>query len=261
MIKELKYAVLIDADNTSFEFFKTVFDLITNEGIVTCRRIYGDLTSEKLKPYKEYILKYSLTPVQWYECTKGKNSTDAVMNVDAMEILYRNNVDGFCIVSSDSDFTYLATRLREYGKNVIGMGRKQTPKSFVDACNEFKYLDIDNNAIENEPEEPKKKGMTPSKVKPTEAVVSPDQGLTPLEEIKEDIRKIVEEKSDGEGWLLASQLGEIMIKKHPDFDPKHYGYKKLACLLDNLGFVTKKERNPNNTANPNGLEVFVKIKE
>ena len=99
------------------------------------------------------------------------------------------------------------------------------------------------------------------KKKETKETASSDQSLTPLEEIKEDIGKIVEEKSDGEGWLLASKLGEIMIKKHPDFDPKHYGHKKLASLLGCLGFVTKKERNPNNTANPNGLEVFVKIKE
>ena len=107
----------------------------------------------------------------------------------------------------------------------------------------------------------KEKKKTPSKKKQNKETVPSDQSLTPLEEIKEDIRKIVEEKSDGEGWLLASQLGEIMIKKHPDFDPKHYGHKKLAGLLESLGFVTKKERNPNNTANPNGLEVFVKIKE
>jgi uncharacterized protein (TIGR00288 family) len=260
MNKELKYAVLIDADNTSFEFFKTVFDLMANEGVVTYRRIYGDLTNDRLKSYKDPILTYSLTPVQWYECTKGKNSTDSVMNVDAMEILYRNNVDGFCIVSSDSDFTYLATRLREYGKNVIGMGRSHTPKAFVAACNEFKYLDI-NEDTESKIKEPKGKKKTPEKAKPAEVTECIEPSLTPIKDIKEDIRRIIEENSDDEGWLLASMLGGIMVKKHPDFDPKHYGHKKLACLLDSLGFVTKKERNPNNTANPNGLEVFVKIKE
>lgn len=261
MTKELKYAVLIDADNTSFQYFEKVFDLITDEGIVTHRKIYGDWTGDKLKTYKEHILNYSLNAIQQFEYTKGKNSTDSAMIIDAMDILYRDNVDGFCIVSSDSDFTKLASRLRESGKNVIGMGRQHTPKAFVAACNEFKYLDIDSSVIKTETEETKEKKKTPSKKKETKETVSSDQSLTPIEEIKEDIRKIVEEKSDGEGWLLASQLGEIMIKKHPDFDPKHYGHKKLASLLESLGFVTKKERNPNNTANPNGLEVFVKIKE
>ena len=257
MTKEWKYAVLIDADNTSFEFFKTVFDLVTNEGIVTYRRIYGDWTSEKLKPYKEYILKYSLNPIQQFEYTKCKNSTDSAMIIDAMDILYQGNIDGFCIVSSDSDFTKLASRLREDGKKVIGMGRKQTPKAFVDACNEFKFLDI---AEDIKPSELKQKSKTSSKNKSSEEKAQVTQGLTPIDETREDIGKIIEEKSDAEGWMLASQLGEIMIKKHPDFDPKHYGHKKLVSLLESFGFETKKEHNPNNTANPNGKELYVKAK-
>jgi len=142
MSKERKYAILIDADNTSKEYLKTVFNIITNEGIVTYRRIYGDWTSPNLQSYKEYILNFSLTPMQQFSYTAGKNSTDSAMIIDAMDILYQGNVDGYCIVSSDSDFTKLASRLREAGKNVIGMGRTQTPKAFVDACNEFKYLDL-----------------------------------------------------------------------------------------------------------------------
>ena len=135
MTSECKYAVLIDADNTSFEYFKTVFDLIANEGVATNRRIYGDWTSDKLKNYKEHILEYSLTPIQQFEYTTGKNSTDFALVIDAMDILYENNVDGFCIVSSDSDFTRLVSRLRESGKKVIGMGKKHTPKPFINACN------------------------------------------------------------------------------------------------------------------------------
>lgn len=257
MTKECKYAVLIDADNTSQKYLKTIFDLITNEGVVTYRRIYGDFTSENLENYKEYILNYSLTPVQQFAYTSGKNATDSAMIIDAMDILYQGNVDGFCLVSSDSDFTKLASRLRESGKNVIGMGRDQTPKAFVNACNEFKFLDLPEKV---EQSEKKQKTKASSKNKSNEENATLGQGLTPIDEIKEDIEKIIEEKSDVEGWMLASQLGEIMIKKHPDFDSKHYGHKKLVSLLESFGFETKKERNPNNTANPNGKELYVKAK-
>ena len=153
MSKENKYAILIDADNTSQQYLKTVFDIITNEGIVTYRRIYGDWTSPNLQSYKQYILDFSLTPMQQFSYTSGKNATDSAMIIDAMDILYQGNVDGFCIVSSDSDFTKLASRLRESGKNVIGMGRTQTPKAFIDACNEFKYLDLFEEPVIEETKE------------------------------------------------------------------------------------------------------------
>lgn len=256
MITDYKYAVLIDADNTSGDYLKTVFDIITNEGTVTYRRIYGDWTDERLKSYKELIFKFSLSPMQQFNYTKGKNATDSFMIIDAMDILYKGNVDGFCIVSSDSDFTKLASRLIESGKKVIGMGRHQTPKAFVEACTEFKYLDLIEEG--KAPEKEGKNGVGRQSESETKASVTLSPKMLTL---KKDISKIIDENSDASGWILASQLGELMVKKHNDFDPKHYGCKKLATLLEELDFEIKKERNPNNIANPNGLEVFVKIKE
>lgn len=261
MSKENKYAILIDADNTSQQYLKTVFDIITNEGIVTYRRIYGDWTSPNLQSYKQYILDFSLTPMQQFSYTSGKNATDSAMIIDAMDILYQGNVDGFCIVSSDSDFTKLASRLRESGKNVIGMGRTQTPKAFIDACNEFKYLDLfEEPVIEETKNKTSKK--KPSKESQNKNEITKDQPTLSEKEIllQASIKNIIEEQSDADGWMLASQLGGIMIKKQPDFDSKHYGCKKLADLLEKLNFEIKKQRDPNNTANPNGLEVYVRIK-
>ena len=203
--------------------------------------------------------------MQQFSYTTGKNATDSAMIIDAMDILYQGNVDGFCIVSSDSDFTKLASRLRESGKNVIGMGRTQTPKAFIDACNEFKYLDLieaDSNSVTRKET---KKNTSKKKNKATGEETNKDNASkTPLSEkeisLKSSIENIIEEQSDADGWMLASQLGGIMIKKQPDFDAKHYGCKKLADLLKKLDFDIKKERDPNNTANPNGLEVYVRIK-
>lgn len=268
MTKDTKYAVLIDAENTSWQFLKTVFDLITNEGVVTYRRIYGDWTSPNLQSYKQHILDFSLTPMQQFSYTSGKNATDSAMIIDAMDILYQGNVDGFCIVSSDSDFTKLASRLRESGKNVIGMGRTQTPKAFIDACNEFKYLDLieaDANSVANEENQKgtttKKRKTTEKEVRHHDTVLKSELNLSQKEiALQNSIKNIIEEQSDAEGWMLASQLGGIMVKKQPDFDSKHYGCKKLADLLEKLNFEIKKQRDPNNTANPNGLEVYVRIK-
>ena len=133
-------AVLIDADNVSDKYIKYIFDEISNHGIPTIKRIYGDWTKPQLSSWKSVLLKYSITPIQQYSYTTGKNSTDAALIIDAMDILYSNNVDGFCIVSSDSDFTRLAARLRESGMFVVGMGEKKTPTPFIAACEKFKNL-------------------------------------------------------------------------------------------------------------------------
>ena len=142
MQEELKFAVLIDADNVSFKYIKIILDEIANYGIATYKRIYGDWTDTRLSSWKPVLLDNSIIPVQQYSYTTGKSSTDSAMIIDAMDILYSGNVQGFCIVSSDSDFTRLVARLRESGMNVIGMGESKTPKPFIVACNQFKYLDI-----------------------------------------------------------------------------------------------------------------------
>ncbi len=280
---EKKFAVLIDADNTSHKYLKVIFDEITNEGIVTYKRIYGDWTNEAMKNYKPLLLKYAVTPIQQYSYTTGKNATDSAMIIDAMDILHEKSVDGFCLVSSDSDFTRLATRLREGGMTVIGMGRKQTPQPFVGACNSFKYLDV----LAGEPEaapapapapaaapEAKSAKKAPKKsAKKAEAAETPAapaevsapapvpapipaEEKSPREEIREVIVKIIEEQSDAEGWLLASTLGNLLQNKVPDFDCRNFGCKKMADLLQELGFEVRRVKNPSGITT-----VYVKIKE
>ena len=173
------------------------------------------------------LLEYSINPMQQYAYTTGKNSTDSAMIIDAMDILYTGNVDGFCIVSSDSDFTKLAARLKESGKVVIGMGKEQTPKPFVSACTKFKYIDI----LAGDKE--KKKADKTKKQKAEKST------LTKETEIKNSIRTIIDENSDADGWVLASTVGTLMQNKYPDFDCRNYGCKKMIDLLTKFGFETK----------------------
>ncbi len=247
-MEDKKFALLIDADNTSSKYIKTIVDEITNLGITTYRRIYGDWTSPNLQNWKETLLEYSITPMQQYGYTTGKNSTDSAMIIDAMDILYAGNVDGFCLVSSDSDFTKLAMRLREAGKTVIGMGKKQTPRPFVTACNQFKYLDL---LSKDGKEEKAAVKQTTKKAKDT-GRNSDDKKLVA------SICKIIEENSNDDGWMYAARVGKLLSKKYPDFDSRNYGYKKFALLLEGLGFETRKEPG---IEDKNACEVYVKIKE
>ncbi len=247
-MEDKKFALLIDADNTSSKYIKTIVDEITNLGITTYRRIYGDWTSPNLQNWKETLLEYSITPMQQYGYTTGKNSTDSAMIIDAMDILYAGNVDGFCLVSSDSDFTKLAMRLREAGKTVIGMGKKQTPRPFVTACNQFKYLDLLSKEGKEEKAAVK---QTAKKAKDT-GRNSDDKKLVA------SICKIIEENSNDDGWMYAARVGKLLSKKYPDFDSRNYGYKKFALLLEGLGFETRKEPG---VEDKNACEVYVKIKE
>lgn len=153
MDKDLKIAILIDADNISDKYVKIILDETASKGVATYKRIYGDWTSPKLGSWKQVLLENSIIPIQQYSYTTGKNATDSAMIIDAMDILYSENVDGFCIASSDSDFTRLVARLRESGMYVLGMGESKTPLPFVTACNEFKYLDLLLNAILKEEKE------------------------------------------------------------------------------------------------------------
>ena len=247
-MEDKKFALLIDADNTSSKYIKTIVDEITNLGITTYRRIYGDWTSPNLQNWKETLLEYSITPMQQYGYTTGKNSTDSAMIIDAMDILYAGNVDGFCLVSSDSDFTKLAMRLREAGKTVIGMGKKQTPRPFVTACNQFKYLDLLSKEGKEEKAAVK---QTTKKAKDT-GRNSDDKKLVA------SICKIIEENSNDDGWMYAARVGKLLSKKYPDFDSRNYGYKKFALLLEGLGFETRKEPG---IEDKNACEVYVKKKK
>jgi uncharacterized protein (TIGR00288 family) len=237
-MEEKKVAILIDADNTSKEYLSTIIEEATKEGIVTYKRIYADWTCPQMQTYKNMLLEHSVIPMQQYSYTTGKNATDSAMIIDAMDILYSGNIDVFCLCSSDSDFTRLAQRLREAGKQVIGMGRKQTPQPFVKACNKFKMLDL----IMGE-------GKTSKK----------ENTLTIAEPIKNTILKILEEESGDDGFMLANVLGSKIQKLHPDFDVRNYGCNKLIELLEQLGFEIKKEyKNPQSKKS---YDAYIKIKK
>ncbi len=225
MENERKMAVLIDADNVSDKYIKYIFDEISSHGTPTYKRIYGDWTNPNLSSWKGVLLNYSITPIQQYSYTTGKNSTDSALIIDAMDILYSKNVDGFCIVSSDSDFTRLAARLREAGMYVVGMGEKKTPLPFITACEKFKYLEVlaAPTAAEKTPAAGKVEKTTPS-----------EEGMAGITELIETIRTIVNETSDDDGWAFLGEVGKRLNKRYPDFDTRNYGHAKLTPLISSL---------------------------
>ncbi len=206
---EMRYAVLIDADNVAAKYTKNILDELSNYGIATYKRVYGDWTRTSLAGWKNMALDNAITPVQQYSYTTGKNATDSAMIIDAMDILYSNNVDGFCIVSSDSDFTRLAIRLRESGKHVIGMGEKKTPKPFSTACNAFKYLEI----------------------LAEEEVQSNEVDRVELKTLEEAIIRIIAENANLEEEINIGELGSRLQGRYPDFDVRNYGYSKFSQFL------------------------------
>lgn len=262
MAGENKFAVLIDADNISEKYIKFIMDEISNEGVATYKRIYGDWTKPSFSAWKNVLLDYSITPIQQYGYTQGKNATDSAMIIDAMDILYSGNVDGFCLVTSDSDFTRLAARLRESGMDVVGMGEKKTPKAFISACNKFKYLDIlmeqsqkDAARIKKEIEERLKNSKQEKAKKQRLQIPLPegfDEGLkdeqemTSLETISDSVTNIIREKSDEDGWVFVGDIGGTLLKRHPDFDVRNFGFKKLTPFIKSLeGVEIRSERHGN----------------
>ncbi len=228
-----KYAVLIDAENVSNKYIKAILDEISNEGTITYKRIYGDWTRPSLSSWKNILLNHSITPIQQYGYTTGKSSTDSAMIIDAMDILYSGSVDGFCIVSSDSDFTRLAVRLRESGMNVIGMGERKTPAPFIAACNRFRYLEIiGGEKLENRNEEREN-----------------DADNLNITTITQAVAEIVADISDENGCAALSDIGNILIKRFPSFDVRHFGYMKLTPFIKSLGkyeiIYVPSELNPN----------------
>ena len=210
MEKDMSYAVLIDADNVAAKYTKNILDELSNYGVVTYKRVYGDWTRPNLAGWKSMALDNAITPVQQYSYTTGKNSTDSAMIIDAMDILYSNNVDGFCIVSSDSDFTRLAIRLRESGKHVIGMGEQKTPKPFSAACNAFKYLEI-------LAEEEIQSAAVDDKVE--------------MKTLESAIIRIIAENANLEDEINIGELGSRLQGRYPDFDVRNYGYSKFSQFL------------------------------
>lgn len=226
MKNDMKIAVLIDADNVSDKYIKYIFDEISNLGMPTFKRIYGDWTKPQLGSWKTVLLNYSITPIQQYSYTTGKNATDAALIIDAMDILYSNNVDGFCIVSSDSDFTRLATRLREAGMYVVGMGEKKTPTPFISACEKFKYLEV----LASDPEAPAEHSESVQNGK----LGSQKEGMASKKELIQSLKTIITESSDEDGWANLGEVGSRLNNRYPDFDTRNYGHSKLRPLILSL---------------------------
>ena len=239
---ELKLAVLIDAENISFSKFSSIIEEVNNFGIPIIKRIYADWTKPHISGWHSILLENALIPVQQYNYASGKNSTDSTIIIDAMDILYGKLVDGFCIVSSDSDFTRLVMRLREGGMKVFGFGEKKTPQSLIKACDKFTYIEIlEYNKDKNE------KKLTEDI---TEDVI--DDNL--IELILGGIDFIA---SDDDDWVNLARLGAFISKNQPDFDVRNYGFQKLSQLIDAIELLETK------TASEDGLKkvIYVKIKE
>lgn len=234
-----KLAVLIDADNAQPGIIDGLLAEIAIYGIASVKRIYGNWTSPSLQPWKDVLLNYSMQPMQQFNYTTGKNSTDSAMIIDAMDLLYTGKFDGFCIVSSDSDFTRLAARIRESGLTVYGFGEEKTPRPFVNACDKFTYTEI----------------LRKSKLSDDKATedLKPMKGFKTTKELKGDttlvnlLRSAVEDCSDEDGWANLANIGNNLSNKSPDFDSRMYGYKKLRDLVEATDLFEIDERSMKNT--------------
>jgi len=226
-----KLAVLIDADNSQPGVVDGLLAEIAALGVASVKRIYGDWTSPVLKGWKDVLLQHSIQPIQQFAYTKGKNATDSAMIIDAMDLLYTGNFDGFCIVSSDSDFTKLASRIRESGRAVYGFGERKTPVAFVSACDKFIYTEVLRATVEDEDAVARK---TPSELKQ-------DTKLVRL------LRSAVEASSDDSGWANLGPVGSNIAKQSPEFDPRNYGYAKLGGLVAAIDLFEVEERQINDT--------------
>jgi Fe-S-cluster formation regulator IscX/YfhJ len=255
MNEEKRIAVLIDADNVSDKYIRFIIDEISNHGTPTYKRIYGDFTRTQMTSWKQVLLNHSIIPVQQYAYTTGKNASDAALIIDAMDILYSQNVDGFCIVSSDSDFTKLAARLRESGMLVIGMGEKKTPKPFIAACERFKYLEVLASMADKSMAEKTEETKT-TKAQPV--VEDSKNGMTTKSQLVETIRTIINEVSDEDGWAYLGEIGSILNKRYPDFDTRNYGFTKLTPFMSSMkNFEVRSVK----TSNPNITLKYVRNKK
>lgn len=240
-IKDLRLAVLIDADNVPYANVKQMFEEIAKYGTPTFKRIYADWTKPTVSGWKNVLLENAITPIQQYSYSTGKNSSDSAMIIDAMDILYSGKVDGFCIVSSDSDFTRLATRLREAGMKVIGIGEKKTLKPFIVACDKFIYIEIlkphKQSAAAQAPTPSKSKSRKKPGAKP-QIEPTPEPQEEPITKVDQSLVYLLQDSvadvADENGWAFLGELGNLILKKKPDFDSRNYGFAKLLPLIRSL---------------------------
>ena len=219
-------AVLIDADNVSPKPIKEMLEEIANYGNPIYKRIYGDWSSVHLKGWRDVLNEHAIIPVQQFAYTTGKNSTDSALIIDAMDLLHGGLVDGFVLISSDSDFTKLATRLREGRKKVYGMGERKTPVSFRNACDKFVFVEV----------------LSPTATKSTASKSGAQPMTKPDAELERLVKLTLQDLTDDSGWLAMGGLGSGLMKKMPEFDPRNYGYKRLSDLVRSLPYVIVETR-------------------
>ncbi len=233
----MRLAVLIDSDNATASLTTELLEEIAKYGTPTIKRAYGDWTTTHLVGWKEELLRHAIQPIQQFAYTRGKNSTDSALIIDAMDLLYAGNLEGFVIVSSDSDFTRLATRLRESGMTVYGLGRRSTPASFVAACDRFIYLDL----LSREHQEP---------------ASDDEQPAAPLPNLKRTLSTAISSTSKDDGWSNLGEVGSYLIKSHAAFDARDYGHTKLSELVRSEPYVEVKD-----VPGPTGLsQLWVRLK-
>ena len=279
-LNNLRLAVLIDAENVPRNCIKSVLEEVAIYGTPTIKRIYGDWTSPSVSGWKQSLLENAITPIQQYSYTTGKNSSDSAMIIDAMDILYTERTDGFVIVSSDSDFTRLAIRLREAGQRVIGIGEKKTPGAFKAACDKFTYIEViraggekpqpeieelqavseearqSAKAPKQENEESDNKQNAPHRDKNSNQ--SRPRGVKVPESVEQIIADSVADLAGDDGTVFMGELGNLILKKQPDFDHRNFGYKSLSALIKS---IDRFEMDFRQTADPNIKHVFVRDKE
>jgi len=236
-----KLAILIDADNAQPAITENLMAEIAKYGTANVKRIYGDWTQPQLRGWKDLLLEYSIQPMQQFGYTRGKNSTDSALIIDAMDLLYTGRFDGFCLVSSDSDFTKLAARIRESGLVVYGFGEKKTPGPFVAACDKFIYTEV---LAKDEDEKEDRKQKSSNELKQ-------DTKLVTL------VRNAIEASSDDSGWAHLAPVGSYIAKQSPGFDPRNYGYRKLGELLNAMKLFEMEERP---TGNGQSKALYIKDK-
>lgn len=287
MRKDMKIAVLIDAENISSKYANTILQEASGLGNVIYKRIYGNWTSSQLGSWKQELLDHAIQPIQQYSNTSGKNSSDSALIIDAMDLLYQNRLDAFCIVSSDSDFTRLASRLRESEMYVLGMGEQKTPRAFISACNKFVYLDVlagqkkkrndskdasrdkkrENSSADRarqstdeeakasnrrsttaqasrSNEEAPKTKTSAEKTAPADIEVREEENVysdgTDIIEVTDTLVNIIEEYSDDEGWMPASNLANLLSRRLSDFDTRNFGFKKFVPFIESLKIFEKR---------------------
>ena len=249
-----KLAVLIDADNVPRNCIKGVMEEVAIYGVPTIKRIYGDWTNPNIGGWKTALLENAITPIQQYGYTTGKNSTDSAMIIDAMDILYTNSVDGFVIVSSDSDFTRLAIRLREAGKKVIGIGERKTPGPFIAACNKFIYIEV---IRAGKTDKPSKEEIQEQMAEQKARHVKQRHNNIP-EKIVDLIADSISDLSTDDEGVFMGELGNLLIKKQPDFDHRNFGFKSLSAMIKSIDRFEVEFRQ---TADPNIKHPYVKDRE